>query len=171
MGFFDLSRAVNNFSRKNDNIVFEILTNNFSEIEKLVELNNHVKWLKPIEYTELPKKFSNVDLLILPEDFDSASIEFLKYSIQTKVPEYMISGTPILVYADKRTALAKYAIRDGWAYLVSDNNEMLLTQALEELHSNLSLRKELAHKARLVAIQNEDAKVVRENFRKKLLLN
>jgi glycosyltransferase involved in cell wall biosynthesis len=168
---FDLSRAVNNFSRKNDKIVFEILTNNFSEIEKLVELNNHVKWLKPIEYTELPKKFSNVDLLILPEDFDSASIEFLKYSIQTKVPEYMISGTPILVYADKRTALAKYAIRDGWAYLVSDNNEMLLTQALEELHSNLSLRKELAHKARLVAIQNEDAKVVRENFRKKLLLN
>ena len=30
----------------------------------------------------------------------------------------MISGTPILVYADKRTALAKYAIRDSWAYVV-----------------------------------------------------
>lgn len=168
---YDLSRAVNNFSKKNNNIQFEILTNNFSEIEKIVELNNHVIWLKPIEYSELPKKFSSVDLLILPEDFDPASIEFLKYSIQTKVPEYMISGSPILVYADNRTALAKYAIRDGWAYLVSDNNEALLARALEELYSNLPLRKELAERARIVAIRNEDAKKVRENFRKKLLLN
>ena len=82
----------------------------------------------------------------------------------------MISGTPILVYADKRTALAKYAIRDGWAYLVSDNDEALLTQALEELYSNLSLRKELAGRAKKVAIQNEDAILIRENFREKLLL-
>jgi glycosyltransferase involved in cell wall biosynthesis len=168
---YDLSRAVNNFSKKNDNILFEILTNNFFEIEKLVELNKHVKWLKPIEYSELPRKFSSVDLLILPEDFDPASIEFLKYSIQTKVPEYMISGCPILVYADNRTALAMYAIREGWAYIVSENDEALLTGALEELYTNLTLRKALAERARIVAIQNEDAKKVREEFRKKLLLN
>jgi glycosyltransferase involved in cell wall biosynthesis len=167
---FDLSRAVNSFSKKNDNIVFEILTNNFSEIEKLVEFNNHVKWLKPIEYEELPKKFSSVDLLILPEDFDAASIEFLKYSIQTKVPEYMISGTPILVFADKRTALAKYAINEGWAYIVSENDETILALALEELYSNLDLRKRLAERARIVAIQNENANLIRENFRKKLYL-
>ena len=166
----DISRAVNNFSEKNNNIVFEILTNNFSEIENLIKLNNHVKYLKPIAYTDLPRKFSSVDLLILPEDFDSASIEFLKYSIQTKVPEYMISGTPILVYADKRTALARYAIKDKWAYLVCENNEDLLTQALEELYSNLPLRRELAERAKIVAIQNEDAAIIRENFRKKLIL-
>ena len=167
---FDIGNAVKKFSLKNDNVVFEILTNNYTEIEKLVTLNDHVKYIKPIEYSDLPRKFSSVDLLILPEDFDAASIEFLKYSIQTKVPEYMISGTPILVYADKRTALAQYAIRDGWAYLVSENNEELLTQALEELYSNLSLRKELAARAKKVAIQNEDAKLIRENFREKLLL-
>ncbi len=167
----DISKAVINFSKKNDNIVFEILTNNFSEIENLIKLNDHVKWLKPIDYKELPHKFSSVDLLILPEDFDSSSIEFLKYSIQTKVPEYMISGTPILVYADTRTALAKYAIKEGWAYLVSENNEELLTRALEELYSNLPLRKSLAERAKKVAIQNEDANIIRENFRKKLILN
>jgi glycosyltransferase involved in cell wall biosynthesis len=168
---FEIAKAVNNLSSTNNNIVFEIQTRNFFDIKKLIKLNNHIKWVMPIEYTELPKKFSNIDLLILPEDFDSASIEFLKYSIQTKVSEYMISGTPILVYADKRTALAKYAIKDGWAYVVTNNNEMILTQALEELYSNLSLRKELAERARKIAIQNEDANLIRENFRKKLLLN
>jgi glycosyltransferase involved in cell wall biosynthesis len=168
---FEIAKAVNNLNATNKNIVFEIQTHNFFEIKKIIKLNDHTKWIKPIDYTELPKKFSNVDLLILPEDFDSASIEFLKYSIQTKVPEYMISGTPILVYADKRTALAKYAIRDGWAYVVTDNNEMVLMQAIEELYSNVALRKELAERARKIAIQNEDAMIVRENFRKNLLLN
>lgn len=83
----------------------------------------------------------------------------------------MISGTPIIVYADKRTALARYAGRDGWAYIVSENDETLLVKAFEELYSNVSLRKELSHKARLAAIQNEDALIVRDNFRKTLLMN
>ena len=83
----------------------------------------------------------------------------------------MISGTPIMVYADKRTALAKYAIKDGWAYLVAENNEALLTRALEEIYSNITLRKKLAEIAKNVAVKNEDGKIVRENFRKKLLLN
>ena len=168
---FDMARAVTNFSKTNDNIVFEILTNDSAEIEALVKSNDHVKKIMPLEYSELPSKFSSVDLLILPEDFDADSIEFLKYSIQTKVPEYMISGTPILVYADKRTALAKYAIRNGWAYIVSENDETILTQALQELYTNHELRKELAATARKVAIQNEDSTIIRENFRKKLILN
>jgi glycosyltransferase involved in cell wall biosynthesis len=168
---FDIANAVSVYSKTNNKIVFEILTNNYADIEKLLESNENVKWLKPIEYSELPKKFSSVDVLILPEDFDEASIEFLKYSIQTKVPEYMISGTPILVYADKRTALARYASRDGWAYIVSENDEMLLAKAFEELYSNISLRMELSEKARLAAIQNEDALIVRDNFRKNLLMN
>jgi glycosyltransferase involved in cell wall biosynthesis len=168
---FEIAKAVNSISKINNNVVFEIQTNNLFDLKKLIRFNDHIKWVKPIEYTELTKRFSNVDLLILPEDFDSASIEFLKYSIQTKVPEYMISGTPILVYADKRTALAKYAIRDGWAYVVTNNDGILLMQALEKLYSNQSLRKELAERAREIAIQNEDAMIVRENFRKNLILN
>jgi glycosyltransferase involved in cell wall biosynthesis len=167
---FDIARAVNNLNITNNNIVLEVQTNNYSEIKRLMKSNNNIKWLSHMEYNELPKKFSNVDLLVLPEDFDTASIEFLKYSIQTKVPEYMISGTPILVYADKQTALAKYALSDGWAYVVSECNEICLTQALQELYSNLSLRKQLAERAKQVALQNEDAAVIRENFRKNFIL-
>jgi hypothetical protein len=55
--------------------------------------------------------------------------------------------------------------------VVTDNNEMVLMQAIEELYSNVALRKELAERARKIAIQNEDAMIVRENFRKNLLLN
>ena len=167
----DIADAVNLLYRSNDKIVFEIQTFDISRLNKIIRFNDHIKRTDPIEYADLPEKFASADLLILPEDFDSESIEFLKFSIQTKVAEYMISGTPILVYADERTALAKYALKDGWAYVVTQNNIGELTRAINELFSNYSLRKALSEKAREIALKNEDAEIVRENFRKCFILN
>jgi len=89
----------------------------------------------------------------------------------TKTPEYMISGTPILVYADKKTALAQYALDGRWAYPVTENNRTVLKQALLELNSNPLLRKNLAERAITKAIQNDDAINIRENFRNILSVN
>ena len=41
-------------------------------------------------------------------DFDKKSISFLKYSMPTKASEYMISGTPVLVYSHGETAVSKF---------------------------------------------------------------
>ena len=73
----------------------------------------------------------------------------------TKSPEYMISGTPILVFADKKTALAKYAKEGKWAYTVTEYNKAVLKQALLELNSNILLRRNLAERAMTMAVQNQ----------------
>ena len=145
----------------------DLNTKNAASIKNLrgVQIKNTV------QHKEMPALLASYDLLFLPLDFDKDGIRFSQFSIPTKTSEYMISGTPILVFADKRTALAKYAIRDSWSYVITDNNKMVLMQALNELYSNISLRKKLAERARKVAIQNDDATIVRENFRKSLLLN
>ncbi|HVA98634.1 MAG TPA: group 1 glycosyl transferase, partial [Bacteroidia bacterium] len=114
---------------------------------------------------------ANYDLLFLPLDFDNAGIIFSQFSMPTKVSEYMISGTPIFVFADKQTALAKYALKDNWAYVVSVNKKEALIKGLFELYSNSTLRKTLSEKAKEMAIQNEDADIVKENFRKSFILN
>ena len=54
---------------------------------------------KKVPYTQLPDVFAKVDLLLLSNDFDNNSITYLKYSMPTKASEYMISGTPTLVYS------------------------------------------------------------------------
>jgi len=64
----------------------------------------------------------------------------------------MISGTPILFMQINEQALAKYAIKDG-GLCSHYNNEMILTQAFRGAVFNLSLRKELAERARKIAIQ------------------
>ena len=127
--------------------------------------------MKPIAYAALPAKFASVDLLLLPQDFDANSVRFLMYSFPTKVSEYMISATPILVYGDKRTAVTKYVLKDKWGYVVWENSKEALVKAINELFSNLELRKQLAEHAQRIAIEKEDSKIIREEFRKCFLIN
>lgn len=165
----EMAVVVNNLYQSGVKVVFEIQSPDIKELENIISANECIKFLNPIKYSDLPKKFSSVDLLFLPEDFDQDSVEFLKFSIQTKVAEYMISGTPIVVFADGRTALAKYALKDNWAYVVTENRRSTLTKALNELTASHQLRIQLGTKAKETAIKNEDAEIVRLNFRKVLV--
>ena len=167
----DIADAVNAISATNKNIVFEIQTGDSEELKKMVKTNEFVKWMPQIPYPSLPQKFSGVDLLLLPQDFDEKSVQFLKFSFPTKVSEYMISGTPILAYGDNRTSLTKYAVKDNWAYVVTENNTTALIKAITDLYSNPEMRKQLAATAQAMAIDREDAVKVRDAFRKSFILN
>lgn len=166
-----MANIINAMNYREKRIKLDLFTPDFNT-KNAVSINNlrGVQIKETIPHEKMPALLSSYDLLFLPLDFDKNGIRFAQFSMPTKASEYMISGTPILVYADKRTALAKYAISNSWAYVVTDNNKIVLIQALNELYSNLLLRKELAERARKVVIQNENAEIVRENFRKSFIL-
>lgn len=162
----EMGKIVNELYQSGVNVRFEIQSPDLHQLINLLDANDCIQFVNPIEYCKLPEKFSGADLLFLPEDFDADSVEFLKFSIQTKVAEYMISGTPILVFADERTALAKYALKDNWALVVTENNKHALTEALTKLINSEELRMQLSLKAKEIALKNENAEVVRSEFRK-----
>lgn len=165
----DIARAVESLYKSKIDIKFQIQTIDFEELS-MADLNNKcIEILQPIKYEDLPKKFASADLLVLPLDFDKESIDFLKYSIQTKVAEYMISGTPILVYADKQTALATYAKKEKWAYSINNNNKELLVSGIYNLMTNQSLRENISRQALDVVQKNHNSKIVTEHFRKTLV--
>jgi glycosyltransferase involved in cell wall biosynthesis len=166
----EIAAAVNEIAATHKNIVFEIQTGDIEALHKLVKFGGNVKWMTPIAYTALPQKFSSVDLLLLPQDFNKKSVQFLKFSFPTKVSEYMISGTPILVYGDERTGLTKYALKEAWAYVVTKQDKKELVKAITELYNNTVLRQQLAKKAQDIAVEREDAITVRDNFRKTFIL-
>ena len=62
------------------------------------------------------------DALVLPINFDAETVAFIRYSMPTKVPAYMASGTPILVYGPRGTAQVDYAARDGWGHVVCNRD-------------------------------------------------
>jgi glycosyltransferase involved in cell wall biosynthesis len=118
-----------------------------------------------VSYSDLPKIFSSADFLILPYDFSPKSIQFIGYSMPTKATEYMISGTPIIIFAPEQTALVNYAKKHGWAKIITNNNLNALSEAITSLIKNKTERQKLAQTAIKVAENNHSLTKVTTEFR------
>lgn len=135
--------------------------NYLSHFKKL----KHTKLLSYISYSDLPKKLASADMLLLPMDFDRKNLKFIHLSMPTKVPEYMASGTPVLVFADNSTALYKYASSGNWAFTVNRNSEKELIKSIDVIFHNLQKRERIAKNALKIVDEFHDGNKVREEFR------
>lgn len=121
-----------------------------------------------VSYDELPDRFSEADMLFLPYDFTPSATAFIKYSMPTKASEYMISGTPILIFAPKDTALVTYAKDYQWAKVVTKNEVAELKAAILEFVDSRETRERIASTAIKIAEQRHDSLKVKEAFRNEL---
>ncbi|MCF7916311.1 MAG: hypothetical protein K9L61_00850 [Candidatus Omnitrophica bacterium] len=133
-------------------IIFEIYTNNTDSIEaeKLREYKG-VTVNAFLTQDKLFPKLVDADVLLLPLSFEPNYVRVTKLSMPTKTTEYMVSGTPILVYAHPKTALNKYAAEYKWAYVVSERGLKALTKGIMELYNNYTLREKIGKRALLLA--------------------
>jgi len=105
-----------------------------------------------------------VDMLVLPVNFDKYTIQYIRYSMPTKVPAYLAVGTPILVYGPAQVAQVSYATKAGWGMPVTVRDMGALKDAIRRLATDMQLRQELSGRARQMAAAHHDARVVREQF-------
>ena len=105
------------------------------------------------------------DILLLPVNFDAKSIDFIRYSMPTRVPAYMASGTPTLVYGPPEVAQVEYARRAEWGWVLDKRDPNLLEAAIFSLAEDMSLRDRLSATARTMAQAHHDTKLVRQKFR------
>lgn len=122
----------------------------------------------PPENEEFAALLAGADLLILPVDFGPERIANYQYSMPTRVPAYMMSGTPILVYGPPEVAAVEYAQQAEWGYVVPRRDLDALREALVLLTTDAESRRELGQRAQELAVQNHDAVKVREAFRRAL---
>jgi glycosyltransferase involved in cell wall biosynthesis len=168
--FLDIAEAIGNLNLKGFKIEFHMHATNFNAVLDELAKFDFIKLNAAVSHSELPGLFSKSDLLLLPNDFDRKSISFLKYSMPTKASEYMVSGTPILLYSSIETAVTGHALKYNWAYVVAEKNKKKLESAISELYEKRELRIKLANTAREYAISNYDGDIVREQFRKSFIL-
>jgi glycosyltransferase involved in cell wall biosynthesis len=87
----------------------------------------------------------------------------------TKAPEYMVSGTPIIIFAPEVTAIVKYARKDNWAKVITDNNINEICRAIKQLIENREMRQQIAKNAIETAEKNHNSTDVTNQFRKVIL--
>jgi len=122
-----------------------------------------------VEYEELPSVFSTADFLILPYDFSKESLSYIRYSMPTKAPEYMASGTPIIVFSPQDTALVQYAEKYNWAAVVTDNRIEELSEKIKQLFLDKSLREQIAATAKNIAETRHNSELVTREFQQMIL--
>ena len=169
--FFDIAEAVGDLNAKGLKIRFHIQATNSNPVLDELSKFTFITINPTVPYSELPRVFSQADVLLLPNDFDRTSRAFLKYSMPTKASEYMISGTPILLYSSAETAVTSHALKYNWAYVVSEKKNEALKSAITELYERRDLRTALGNTARDYAINNYDGALIREQFRKAFILD
>jgi glycosyltransferase involved in cell wall biosynthesis len=130
-----------------------------------IEKYKCAEYKTPVAYSELPKIFAEADFLYLPYDFSAASIKFIQYSMPTKAPEYMVSGTPIIMFAPQETALVKAAQAGNWAKVVTQNDIDKLSEAIRQLLTDEAERKQITLNAVKIAETKFNSETVRDNFR------
>jgi len=122
-----------------------------------------------VEYCQIPEIFSTADILLLANDFDDSAVTFLKFSMPTKASEYMISGTPILVYSAEETAVTKFFTQYNCGYCVSHKSKKDLTAGIITLIHDQPYRQKISRNAVEVALKKFDAVKVRSEFRNILI--
>jgi glycosyltransferase involved in cell wall biosynthesis len=158
-----LARAIDKMnSQYNRNVQFFLQTK-----DKPEWVNNYkcVQHKSLVPYGDLPRVFAEADFLYLPYDFTIDSIRYIKYSMPTKAPEYMVSGTPVIVFGPAETALVMDAQRNNWAAVVTENNIDLLAETINKLVSDENMRKQITANAVRIAETNYDSVKVRNRFR------
>ena len=104
------------------------------------------------------------DILLLPVNFDAHSVRYIRLSMPTKVPSYLVSGTPILVYGPAGVAQVEYAREAGWGHIVDRQDPALLRAAIKHLANDQDLRAALSERARRIAAERHDDATVRTAF-------
>jgi glycosyltransferase involved in cell wall biosynthesis len=165
-----IAKAINQINQTDLTVQFDIYTpdvNSAAASKMKAYKGIYIKGTLP--HSEMPSLLSGYDLLLLPLDFDKQGISFAQYSMPTKASEYMISGTPVLVFASMKTALAQYATTDKWAFVVTQHESATLISEIKRIIGDESARSFTAKRAIQVAINNENAESVRENFRQGMI--
>jgi glycosyltransferase involved in cell wall biosynthesis len=110
------------------------------------------------------------DILLLPVNFDAYTVDYIRYSMPTKVPAYLTVGTPILAYGPAEVAQVAYARREGWGLTLTERGTEGVKRALRRLAEDIPLRCALSERARALAASKHDAATVRSAFQSTLKL-
>ena len=117
-----------------------------------------------VKYEKLPEIFSGADILILTIDFGKMGKDYLRFSMPTKVSEYMISGTPVLVYAPENTAVSKFFSQHNCGICITSQSSEEITKAIQFLIENKDFRQEISNNAVNLAKEKFDVLKVRNDF-------
>jgi glycosyltransferase involved in cell wall biosynthesis len=158
--------AISELAAAGHNIRLEIYTHPSFEKQYGGQLARppHVDFYGLVPYEQMPKLMREADALLVPVTFDEKMFVYARCSMPTKIPECMISGTPVVLFGPPEAAPVDYALRDNWGLVISEPDQESFKRQLVELMRNPTLRRQISEPARKLAKERHNLDTVREAF-------
>lgn len=133
----DLNEACTKLNDEGIKVEISILSSNI-EFEGLQKFNEakYINVYPDPGNDDLPSFLKGADLLFLAEGFDENFVNAIRLSISSKAHLFMFSQKPIIIYAHENTGIAKYAIEEGWAKVITERSNLKLVEAIKQIINN-----------------------------------
>jgi len=153
-GVREVATAVRSLHEAGVPIEFEIGSHRgFSYLRSELEQPG-VRMVDLVPPEDLARRLASVDLLLLPMVFDELRLRYIRLSMPGKVAEYLASGTPVLVYGPRGTAVVDHAADRGWAEVVDVRSIAAVAHTLTRLMEDTARRTTLSERGRVVASES-----------------
>ena len=117
---------------------------------------------------ELPSVYRDADILLHVESFDPKLAAYTRYSLSTKVSEYMMAGRCIFAFGPAAGSI-RYVAQAGAGLVVTADDEAQVAVALRELIRDRSKRHGYARRGREVALRSHEGTGQRIRFKAALM--
>ena len=115
---------------------------------------------------EVPQLQRNADVLVHAESFDAHTRQYTKFSLSTKIPQYMMAGSCILAYGPGEVGSLRYLSENDTGLVVGKEDAHALRTAIARLITDAKLRQRLSENALAIAKERHEAEKQRPRFYK-----
>lgn len=125
-------------------------TKSYSLYKNLFDNCRHVLFHENVSHDQIVDVYKSADALIHIESFDTQQRDFIRYSLSTKISEYLATEKPILLYAPSDIFVSEYLSRNEAAIIISKSEDLidavLMLKNQEKMNTISSNAYELAQK-------------------------
>ena len=161
---YDIAHAISELHETMD-IHFEVYVNNafLRNARKLQEIPG-CSVHKQVSRSDYAQLLSDADLLVIAANYDPDSIAYTRYSLASKLPEYMASGTPVLAYGPLEVETIAYCQRTTMINMVTEHDLSKLKKMILKIHEHADEANRMAVAAKTYALENCNANAQRNKF-------
>ena len=136
-----LSKAIEEINEFKKNISLKIYapTQEINTYADYFNKYSSTQFAGSIKSYEVASALREADVLLHIESFEENYVKFTKYSLSTKIPQYMASGKPILAYGPIGIASIEHIKLVNAGKVICENNEKNIISDIRELISDNEL--------------------------------
>lgn len=138
-----------------------------TEIREKICLEGASSYEGSLNSEQLKKRLNTSDILVFAESFEPEQIEKVRYSLSTKVPEYMSTGKAILAIGPKGIGSMDYL--SDTAFCINHPDE--ISQRVTELLSDPAKRETLGKRSRGKYLACHNKEILQRQFAENVLGN